>query len=92
MAIPICSTCGTSYPDAPNPPAHCRICEDERQFVPAKGQTWISPAALAAAHVNGWRRLEAGLFAIHTSPGFAIGQRALLIRTLRATCSGTAWR
>jgi glyoxylase-like metal-dependent hydrolase (beta-lactamase superfamily II) len=84
MAIHICCACGTSYPDASEPPARCPICQDERQFVPRGGQKWTSPEALAGAHVNNWRELETGLFAIHTHPDFAIGQRALLLRTLES--------
>jgi glyoxylase-like metal-dependent hydrolase (beta-lactamase superfamily II) len=63
------------------PPRHCRICEDERQYVPPSGQAWTTPEKLARGHVNAWRQLEAGLFEIHTSPHFGIGQRALLLRT-----------
>jgi hypothetical protein len=81
MPIQICSTCGTSYPDAPAPPQHCPICDDERQYVPRAGQAWTTPEKLAGGHVNGWRRLETDLFEIHTHPGFGIGQRALLLRT-----------
>jgi hypothetical protein len=81
MPIPICCACGTSYPDTAEPPSHCPICEDERQYVPSGGQAWTTPARLANGHVNGWRQLEADLFEIHTYPNFAIGQRALLLRT-----------
>jgi glyoxylase-like metal-dependent hydrolase (beta-lactamase superfamily II) len=81
MPIQICCTCGTSYPDAPGPPARCPICEDERQYVPRGGQAWTTPEQLAGGHVNAWRCLEADLFEIHTHPGFGIGQRALLLRT-----------
>ncbi len=81
MAIHICKECGTSYADAPKPPARCPICEDERQYVPRTGQAWTNPEELSASHVNTWRRLEPNLFEIHTQPDFAIGQRALLIRT-----------
>ena len=80
MTIHICTTCGTSYPDTAEPPKRCPICDDERQFVPRSGQGWITPARLAASHANAWRRLEPDLFEVHTSPGFAIGQRALLLR------------
>ena len=38
MPIHICNTCGTSYPETPEPPSCCPICEDERQFVPRGGQ------------------------------------------------------
>jgi hypothetical protein len=81
MPIHICSTCGTSFPDTPAPPSNCPICEDERQFVPNAGQLWTTPEKLAGGHVNAWRRLETDLFEIHTHPQFAIGQRALLLRT-----------
>lgn len=81
MPIQICSTCGTSYPEASKPPSRCPICEDERQFVPRGGQLWTTPEKLASGHVNAWRQLEAGLFEIHTHPQFGIGQRALLLRT-----------
>ncbi|WNG27059.1 MBL fold metallo-hydrolase [Cystobacter fuscus] len=81
MAVHLCSTCGTSYPESTRPPERCPICEDERQYVPRGGQTWTTPEALARGHVNSWREFEPGLLAIHTQPGFAIGQRALLLRT-----------
>jgi glyoxylase-like metal-dependent hydrolase (beta-lactamase superfamily II) len=81
MPIQICNTCGTSFPDTPRPPATCPICEDERQFVPPGGQAWTTPSRLAASHANAWRHLETDLFEIHTQPAFAIGQRALLLRT-----------
>ena len=81
MPIHICTTCGTSFPDASEPPTSCPICEDERQFVPRSGQGWTTPVRLAAGHANAWRKLEDGLFEIHTAPSFAIGQRALLLRT-----------
>lgn len=81
MAPQICCTCGTSYPDAVQPPSLCRICRDERQFVPAGGQVWTTAEELASGHVNAWKLLESGLFEIHTHPGFGIGQRALLLRT-----------
>jgi len=81
MPIHICSACGTSHPDASEPPSRCLICDDERQFVPSGGQAWTTRERLASGHVNGWRQLEKDLFEIHTHPNFAIGQRALLLRT-----------
>ena len=81
MPIQICSTCGTSYPDTAEPPSHCPICEDERQFVSSGGQAWTTRQKLAGGHVNTWRQLETGLFEVHTRPHFGIGQRALLLQT-----------
>ena len=77
----ICTACGTQYPPSEAPPPSCVICEDERQFVPLGGQSWTTLPALAAGRFNGWRQHEPGIIGIGTQPSFAIGQRALLIRT-----------
>lgn len=78
----ICMTCGTQYPDSDTAPASCPICEDERQFVGHNGQQWITLEGLQArGHRNAYRELEPGLVGIGTVPDFAIGQRALLVRT-----------
>lgn len=81
MPIQICVTCGTSFPASAAPPRRCPICDEERQYVPASGQTWTTPDALAAAHANAWRQAEPHLFEIETHPRFGIGQRAFLLRT-----------
>jgi len=76
-----CCACGTSFADASQSPGSCPICDDDRQFVPASGQAWITLDALAAAHGNTWRQREPGLLTIQTTPQFAIGQRAILLQT-----------
>ncbi|HEX4262418.1 MAG TPA: MBL fold metallo-hydrolase [Acetobacteraceae bacterium] len=77
----ICTTCGTQFADSAEPPAHCPICEDERQYVGPSGQAWTTPEALAAQHWNGFRRYEPSLMAFATFPAFGIGQRAFVVRT-----------
>lgn len=69
------------YPPAREPPGVCVICADERQWVPAGGQRWTSLEQLRSHHVNTWTWLEPELYAIRTEPGFAISQRALLLRS-----------
>ena len=81
MTIFLCKTCGTSYPDAPERPAQCPICEDERQYVPAGGQEWLTRETLARGHRNAWHLHEPGLYSLQTVPAFAINQRAFLLRT-----------
>ncbi len=81
IPIHLCLECGTAYPQALLPPLRCPICEDERQYVPRTGQAWTTTGELKERHTNAWRLLETDLFEIHTKPEFAIGQRALLIRT-----------
>lgn len=80
MTILVCSACGTSFDDGEHLKT-CRICADERQYVPTSGQAWTTPEKLALAHRNTWLQLEPGLMAIQTVPAFAINQRALLLRT-----------
>ena len=77
----ICTACGMQYAPSSSPPPHCAICEEERQYVPPGGQTWTTPARLAAGHFNSYREYEPGIIGIGTQPTFAIGQRALLVRT-----------
>lgn len=81
MTITLCKACGTSYEFSENPPQHCPICEDERQFVPVGGQQWIALNKLTASHSNKWQQHNSALFSIRTIPGFAINQRAFLLRT-----------
>jgi len=81
MPLFICTACGTQYAESAAPPAHCVICEEERQYVPPRGQTWTTMAALAHGHFNSYRQYEPGILGIGTQPQFAIGQRALLVRT-----------
>src|SRR6266851_2651856 len=77
----ICTACGTQYAPADAPPGACPICTDERQFVPASGQSWTTLEGLRNAHSNKFRRLATGLMTIETTPAFGIGQRAILART-----------
>ena len=77
----LCTACGTSVPPGAEPPARCRICDDERQYVPATGQNWITRDKLAATHRNAWTEHEPGLLGLQTMPAFAINQRAFLLRT-----------
>jgi hypothetical protein len=77
----ICTACGMQYAPSSSPPPHCAICDEERQYVPPGGQSWTTPARLAAGHFNSYRQYEPGIIGIGTQPTFAIGQRALLVRT-----------
>jgi glyoxylase-like metal-dependent hydrolase (beta-lactamase superfamily II) len=77
----ICKACGTQYPEASAPPDSCAICDDSRQFVPTSGQQWTTLEKLRAGHRNAVRQYEPNLIGIGTTPEFAIGQRALLLRT-----------
>jgi hypothetical protein len=77
----ICTTCGTQYPNGDAPPPACAICQDSRQYVNRQGQSWTTMASLRQTHFNAFRRMELGLMGLGTTPTFAIGQRALLLRT-----------
>ena len=77
----ICTTCGCQYPDSETPPAGCLICQDTRQYVNPTGQAWTTLTTMRRNYFNGFRRLEEGLMGVGTFPAFAIGQRALLLRS-----------
>jgi hypothetical protein len=73
-----CSQCGAQFPDSTAPPRACLICEDERQFVNWKGQSFLSREALAQRYTLSWRD-DLGLLGLAVEPSLAIGQRALLL-------------
>ena len=77
----ICVQCGTQFSETAKPPLHCPICEDERQFVRHGGQEWTTLKRLAADHQNRFEEEAPQLLGIGTEPEFAIGQRALLVRS-----------
>jgi hypothetical protein len=77
----ICCACGTQYPESETPPAHCPICEDERQFVNWEGQAWTTLEEIRHSHRARWEAEGTGLTGIGSEPSFAIGQRTLLVET-----------
>jgi hypothetical protein len=84
----ICVACGTQYSSCEAPPGDCQICADERQFVPASGQSWTALEGMRKAHSNKFRRLATSLTTIETTPVFGIGQRAFLAQT---TAGNVLW-
>ena len=79
MPLWTCEQCGAQFPESAEPPPACPVCEDERQYVNWKGQTWLTREELAKNHKLVWRD-DLGIAGIGVEPGFAIGQRALLVR------------
>jgi hypothetical protein len=77
----ICTACGMQYAESDKAPAQCIVCEEERQYVPPRGQTWTTLQALRQSHTNTFREYENGIIGIGATPAFAIGQRALFVRT-----------
>jgi hypothetical protein len=77
----ICVQCGTQFSETVDPPLHCPICEDERQFVRHSGQEWTTLKRLATNYHNRLEEEAPQLLGIGTEPEFAIGQRALLLQS-----------
>ena len=77
----ICSTCGTQHAESEQPPTSCAVCEDDRQYIKATGQQWTTHERMRLTNRNSVRFEESGLIGIGIDPQFAIGQRALLVRT-----------
>ncbi|KAI5924050.1 beta-lactamase-like protein [Camillea tinctor] len=93
----ICTACGTQFPTSDRAAQQtCFICDDPRQFAPPTGQAFTTLDELRAPG-SGYRNEFAPLFSssnkekgeegketftsIYTVPKFAIGQRAILVRT-----------
>jgi glyoxylase-like metal-dependent hydrolase (beta-lactamase superfamily II) len=81
MAAFICITCGVQHAETDIPPQRCPICEDERQYIGHMGQRWATLEELQDGYHNRIEEVEANLTGIGSLPAFAIGQRALLVRT-----------
>jgi glyoxylase-like metal-dependent hydrolase (beta-lactamase superfamily II) len=77
----ICSTCGTQYSTSDQPPLHCVICTDERQYVGLDGQRWTTLDELRASYKIIIQQEEPRLTSFFIEPRFGIGQRAFLIQT-----------
>lgn len=77
----VCATCGAHLPGDSPPPTLCPICDEPRQYVPGDGQRWVSYDDLASSHTNRIEEVEPDLWGVGVEPTFAIGQRALLVRT-----------
>jgi hypothetical protein len=79
MPVWTCFQCGAQIAESEQPPAACPICEDDRQYVNWDGQTWLAREDLAKRYQLVCRD-DLGIPGIGVEPGFAIGQRALLLR------------
>jgi hypothetical protein len=75
----ICTACGTHYLFQDRPLEVCPICNDDRQFIPEKGQSWISNNELLQSYSVVANKLHDQLYELKTTPTFGIGQRALLL-------------
>lgn len=76
-----CATCGTQFAESSTPLSNCPICDDERQYIGAKGQQWTTLAELQKSYHNTIKNHEPSLTGIGSEPRFAIGQRGLLVQT-----------
>ena len=81
MQTYLCRACGTQYPPGEQPPAACPICEDPRQYVPHDtGQRWLGWDEFLDGHRPEVRD-DHGVLGVGCEPSFAIGQRALLVKS-----------
>ncbi|WP_144557485.1 hypothetical protein [Shouchella miscanthi] len=78
----ICKTCGVQYDESINEPSKCSICEEERQYVNAKGQDWTTLSRLISSGIykNVLKDEENNVLSIKTVPNFGIGQTAYLVK------------
>ncbi len=77
----ICTTCGIQYEASPAPPSSCVVCSEERQYIGWQGQQWTTLEDLGRDHRTRIEPEGPGLTGLGIEPAFAIGQRALHIRS-----------
>lgn len=76
-----CAACGVEYgSDRSALPVVCPICADERQYVPATGQAWVTQAELAERSAVRIAELGAGQWGI-TAENVGIGQTMQVVAT-----------
>jgi len=75
----ICTACGTEFPSDSDLPQLCPICDDDRQYIPEKGQTWTNPDELSNNYSVLIKKINNRLYELKMIPGFAIGQRAFFV-------------
>lgn len=73
----ICKACGTQFPPHHPLPELCPICMNDRQFIPPAGQEWLdtTPGIIKR------EQLDQPIFSFQIIPKFAIGNRAIFIKT-----------
>lgn len=77
----MCATCGVERDAAELPPL-CPICVDERQWIPAEGQLWLTRADLDGMRVRSYLvELEPGLFGISIVGGPGLNHQAKIVVT-----------
>lgn len=75
----ICEACGTEYDPKDIIDNHCKICDDDRQYIPESGQTWTTQEELLSVRSVQIKCISNNLYELTILPSFAIGQRAFLI-------------
>lgn len=75
----ICNACGTEFWLSEIKDNHCKICDDDRQYVPQTGQTWTTHEDLLKIKSVQIKPVRNDLFELTVLPHFAIGQRAFLV-------------
>ncbi|HLG27333.1 MAG TPA: hypothetical protein VI423_06065 [Paenisporosarcina sp.] len=78
----ICGTCGVQFKSSIAAPEKCVICNEERQYVSSHGQTWTTLEKMVqkGTYRNTIVSEEAGLYSVHTTPRFGIGQTAYYVQ------------
>jgi glyoxylase-like metal-dependent hydrolase (beta-lactamase superfamily II) len=78
----ICETCGVQYEGSVHEPHSCKICEEERQYVSSKGQSWTTLESMVESGTYNTEvsMEEENLYRVQTSPSFGIGQTAYLVK------------
>lgn len=73
--------CGGQSLESAVPPPRRPICEDERQYLSEGAQAWTTLEPVTRRFTDTFRQYGSNLLGIGTGPRFAIGQRAMPLRS-----------
>ncbi len=66
----ICTACGTQFLMDSNAPELCPICNDDRQYIPEKGQTWTNLKELSNNYSVIVKKINDSLYELKMVPSF----------------------
>ena len=79
----LCETCGVEHSEATAQAGPCNICQDDRQYLPKTGQSWVTLDELQQRGQQlSFSEVHPDLWEIWPEPRLGIGQHSLLVRTV----------
>ncbi|AJT41459.1 MBL fold metallo-hydrolase [Psychromicrobium lacuslunae] len=81
-SVVLCETCGVEHSSETLKAGDCKICQDDRQYLPRSGQSWVTLADLVSREQQmEFAEVHPRIWEIQPTPRMGIGQHSILLRT-----------